>query len=68
MTEQEIKTTVNQLYEVSHKVMLETISLMADIRDLRDELNKGKGQKVIELPFPDWATINKNKTSGAQGK
>jgi len=63
MTEQEIRTTVNQLYEASWKVMLQTINLMGNIRDLRDELNKGKGQKVIELPFPDWETMNKNKPS-----
>lgn len=63
MTEQEIRTTVNQLFEASWKVMLQTINLMGDIRNLRDELNKGQEQKIIELPFPDWATINKNKPS-----
>lgn len=55
MTEQEIRITVNRLYKLSYEVMLQTINLMADIRDLKDELNT--------IPFPDLKGAERNKTA-----
>ncbi len=63
MVDKELNSKVHQLFEHSERVMREAIFLMAEIRDLKEELDRNKSIKgrVIEIPFPDWERMEYKK-------